>query len=149
MRALQVRPTHSAPMHTHSECNNELMEHRGSCRCCRKCPNCYDYTRLFHDDCDDFFDYTHFSIMRIPHSMRLFGRSRRPEAGRRRWVPDVVGQLVGIGPWDGPVTCNESHSMAALAPAGRKVPREHDAAPCWGHAMAVLGPSALAALRRF
>ena len=27
----------------------------------------------------------------------LFGRSRRPEAGRRRWMPDVVRQLVGIG----------------------------------------------------
>jgi hypothetical protein len=30
-------------------------------------------------------------------AQRLFGRSRRPEAGRRRWMPDVVRQLVGIG----------------------------------------------------
>jgi hypothetical protein len=34
-------------MHTHSECNNKIMEHRRRCRCCRKCPNCYDYTRYF------------------------------------------------------------------------------------------------------
>jgi hypothetical protein len=49
-RALQVRRTHciSMPVHTHSACNNEPMEHRGSCRCCRKRPNCYDYTRLFY-----------------------------------------------------------------------------------------------------
>ena len=35
------------------------------------------------------------------NAQRLFGRSRRPEAGRRRWMPDVVRQLVGIGmvPW--------------------------------------------------
>ena len=35
------------------------------------------------------------------HAQRLFGRSWRPEAGRRRWMPDVVRQLVGIGmvPW--------------------------------------------------
>jgi hypothetical protein len=50
MWALQIRPTLYASMHTHSECNNrdELMEHRGSCFCCRECPNCYDYTRLFY-----------------------------------------------------------------------------------------------------
>ncbi len=45
--ALQVRPSHCTSMHTNSECNNKLMEHRGSCCCCRKCPNCNDYTRLF------------------------------------------------------------------------------------------------------
>ena len=37
---------HCVSMHIHSVCNNELMEHRGSCHCCRKCPNCYDYTLL-------------------------------------------------------------------------------------------------------
>jgi hypothetical protein len=31
------------------------------------------------------------------HAQRLFGRSRRPEAGRRRWMPNVVRQLMGIG----------------------------------------------------
>ena len=36
-----------------------------------------------------------------PHAQHLSGRSRRPQAGRRRWMPDVVCQLVGIGmvPW--------------------------------------------------
>ena len=35
------------------------------------------------------------------HAQRLFGRSRRSQAGRRRWMPDVVRQLMGIGmvPW--------------------------------------------------
>ena len=34
-------------------------------------------------------------------AQRLFGRSRRSQAGRRRWMPDVVRQLMGIGmvPW--------------------------------------------------
>jgi hypothetical protein len=32
-----------------------------------------------------------------PHAQRIFERSRRPQAGRRRWMPDVVRQLVGIG----------------------------------------------------
>ena len=36
-----------------------------------------------------------------PHVKHFFGRSRRPQAGRRRWMPNVVRQLVGIGmvPW--------------------------------------------------
>ena len=36
-----------------------------------------------------------------PHAKHLFGRSRRPQAGRRRWMPNVVRQFVGIGmvPW--------------------------------------------------
>ncbi len=37
---------HCVPMHTHSGCINELMQRQGSFHFCRKCPNCYDYTRL-------------------------------------------------------------------------------------------------------
>jgi hypothetical protein len=48
MWALQVSPTHCASRHTHSECNTEFMEDQGSCRCCPKCRNCYDYTQLFY-----------------------------------------------------------------------------------------------------
>jgi hypothetical protein len=33
----------------------------------------------------------------IPHTQHLSRRSRRPQAGCRRWMPDVVRQLVGIG----------------------------------------------------
>jgi hypothetical protein len=32
-----------------------------------------------------------------PNAQRLSWRALRPQAGRRRWVPDVVRQLVGIG----------------------------------------------------
>ena len=46
--AVQVRPMHCASMHTRSGCINKLMEHQGRCRCCRKCPNCYDYMWLFY-----------------------------------------------------------------------------------------------------
>ena len=36
------------------------------------------------------------------------------------------------GHWNGPVTCNKSHGIAARDAAGRKVPCEHDASPCLG-----------------
>ena len=38
-----------------------------------------------------------------PHAQHLSGRSRRPQAGCRRWMPDVVRQLVGIGMVQWPV----------------------------------------------
>ena len=43
------------------------------------------------------------------------------------------------GHWDGPVTCNKSHGIAARELAGRKVPCEHDASPCLGHATVCSG----------
>ena len=43
------------------------------------------------------------------------------------------------GHWDGPVTCNKSHWIAAREPAGRKVPCEHDASPCLGQATVCSG----------
>ncbi len=33
------------------------------------------------------------------------------------------------GHWDGPVTCNKSHGIAARDATGRKAPCEHDASP--------------------
>ncbi len=63
---------HCVSMHTHSSsgCNHELQ---GSVHCCRKCLNCYDYTRLCHDYCDYFFDDTHYATT----------KSRRRGGGRR------------------------------------------------------------------
>jgi hypothetical protein len=43
------------------------------------------------------------------------------------------------GHWDGPVTCNKSREIAAREAAGRKVPCEHDASPCLGHATVCSG----------
>ena len=58
-------------------------------------------------------------------------------------MPNVVRQLVGIGSddWDGPVTYNnsKSHGIAARDAAGRKVPCDHDASPCLGHATVCSG----------
>ena len=34
---------HCVSRDTYSVCKNEVMEHRGSCHCCRMCPNCYYY----------------------------------------------------------------------------------------------------------
>jgi hypothetical protein len=65
----------------------------------------------------------------IPHSMRnAFSGApgdRRPGAGDgcRMW-------FVNSGHWDGPVTCNKTHGIAARNAAGRKVPCEQDASPC-------------------
>jgi hypothetical protein len=70
-----------------------------------------------------------------PNAQRLSGRSRRPQAGRRRWVPDVIRQLVGIGmvPWH---VINltgfqramlQGESFHVNTTHGRKVPCEHDA----------------------
>ena len=39
----------------------------------------------------------------------------------------------------GPVTCNKSHWIAACDAAGRKVPCDHDASPCLGHATVCSG----------
>ena len=53
---------HCVSRDTYSVCKNEVMEHRGGCHCCRKCPNCYDYTLLFAL-CHNYCYY--FSIIRI------------------------------------------------------------------------------------
>ncbi len=71
----------------------------------------------------------------IPHSMRnAFSGApgdRRPGAGDgcRMWF---VNSWDRRGYWDGPVTCNKTHWIAARDAAGRKVPCEHDASPCLG-----------------
>ena len=68
----------------------------------------------------------------IPHSMRnAFSGApgdHRPGAG------DGCRSIAGCGSsthghWDGPVTCNKSHGIAACDAAGRKVPchGDHDA----------------------
>ena len=77
-----------------------------------------------------------------PHAQHLFGRSRRPQAGRGRWMQDVVRQLVGIGmvTWhvinltglQRKMPCMEKGSMWW-------VPCEHDASPCLGHATVCSG----------
>jgi len=36
------------------------------------------------------------------------------------------------GHWDGPVTCNKSHGIAARKAAGRKAPCEHDTVAMFG-----------------
>ena len=43
------------------------------------------------------------------------------------------------GHWDGPVTCNKSHGIASRDAAGRKVPFDHNAPPCLGHATVCSG----------
>ena len=51
--------------------------------------------KTFIGTCRGHRDYS------APHAQYLSWRSRRPQAGRRRWMPNVVRQLVGIGmvPW--------------------------------------------------
>ncbi len=74
----------------------------------------------------------------IPHSTRnAFSGApgdRRPGAG----VDAGCGSSTR-GHWAGPVTCKKSHGMAALEPAGCKVPCEHDASACLGHATVCSG----------
>ncbi len=55
------------------------------------------------------------------HAQRLFGCSRRPEAGRSRWMPDVIRHLVGIGmvPW--PVLKLTGLQPIGAMPQGEKV----------------------------
>ncbi len=75
MWALQVRPTHCTSTHTHSEYNNELLDHQGSCcQCgCRRCPNCYDYSRLF---------YIISRLLRLFYRLyAIISRHRHPENG--------------------------------------------------------------------
>ena len=74
------------------------------------------------------------------HAQRLFGRSRRPEAGRRRWMPDVVRQLVGIGmvPWPVIKLTGLQRAKSEMGSVWW-VPCEHDASPCLGHAAVCSG----------
>jgi hypothetical protein len=63
-----------------------------------------------------------------------------PATGGRAQAMDAGCGSSTRGHWDhGPVICNEFHRMAALAPAGRKVPCEHDASACLGHATVCSG----------
>jgi hypothetical protein len=57
-----------------------------------------------------------------------------PATAGRAQVMDAGCGSSTRGHWDGPVTCNKSHGIAAREPAGRKVPCEHGASPCLGHA---------------
>jgi hypothetical protein len=78
----------------------------------------------------------------IPHSMRnaFSGAPGDWTATRGRAQAMDAGCASSTrGHWDGPVNCNESHEMAALEPAGQKVPCEHDASACLGHATVCSG----------
>jgi hypothetical protein len=67
-------------------------------------------------------------------------RALQATAGRAQAMDAGCGSLT-LGHWDGPVTCNKSHWIAAREAAGRKVPCEHDALPrpCLGHATVCSG----------
>ncbi len=52
---------------------------------------------------------------------------------------DACGGSSTRGYWDGPVTCNKLHWIAACKLAGQKVPCEHDPLPCLGHATVCSG----------
>ena len=62
-----------------------------------------------------------------------------PATGGRAQAMDAGCGSSTRGHWDGPVTCNKSHGIAARELAGRKVPCEHDASPCLGHATVCSG----------
>ena len=66
-----------------------------------------------------------------PHAKHLSGRSRRPQAGRRRWMPDVVRQLVGIGmvPWH---VINLT-GLQRAKPQGERLHVNMTPWPCLGH----------------
>ena len=57
-----------------------------------------------------------------------------PATGGRAQAMDAGCGSSTRGHWDGPVTCNKSHGIAARQHAGCKVPCEHDTSPCLGHA---------------
>ena len=62
-----------------------------------------------------------------------------PATAGRAQAMDAECSSSTRGHWDGPVTCNKSHGIAARDAAGRKVPCEHDASPCLGHASVCSG----------
>jgi hypothetical protein len=74
----------------------------------------------------------------IQHSMRNAFRALPATGGRAQPMDAGCGSSTR-GHWDGPVTCNKSQRKAALAPAGRKVPCDHQASACWGHATVCSG----------
>ncbi len=96
--------------------------------------------------CDTCWWHCNYSA---PHEQHLSGRSRvvPATAGRARAMDAGFGSSTR-GHWDGPVTCNKSHGIAAREATGRKIPYEHGALPCLGHATRQL-PPALAVLWQF
>ena len=72
---------HCVSRNTYSLCKNEVMEHRGSCHCCRMCPNCNYY-------CNYCFNYTFYC--RFVKILDLQSQCRPRVAGQE----DVDGQSV-------------------------------------------------------
>ena len=74
----------------------------------------------------------------VPHRMRNTFSALPATAGRAQAM-DAECDSSTRGHWDGPVTCKQSHGIAAREAAGRKVPCEHDASPCLDHASVCSG----------
>ena len=66
-----------------------------------------------------------------PHAQRLCERSWRPQAGCKRWMPDVVRQLVGTGmvPWH---VINLT-GLQRAKPQGERLHVNMTPWPCLGH----------------